>query len=215
MKVWELKILLHAIAQKAIQYLLFHFSWWCCSSQTFCLTTTRGWALSFCSLRCIEANQLPRIPLLHSLFTCSLKERQATVGQRSASKRKYSSTNYSHHLHWQERYSSLHSVYCWIYSLPIIYVDCFYEIVIVQANLVKYHRNLADFAKSMKFGMKIPKTKKKSLIRGPSENYIVWRHNDVIIWKFDVIMTSSWRQAYAFCWGQESNFFIVLSNLHT
>ena len=43
----------------------------------------------------------------------------------------------------------------------------------MQANRVKYQKNLAHRAKSMKFGMKVPKTKKKSLIRGPSENYIV------------------------------------------
>ena len=44
---------------------------------------------------------------------------------------------------------------------------------LVQADRVNYQKNLAHSAKSMKFGMKVPKTKKKSLICGPSENYIV------------------------------------------
>ena len=42
--------------------------------------------------------------------------------------------------------------------------------------------------------MKVPKTKEKILIRRASKNYIVWRHNDVINEKLDVIMTSLRRQ---------------------
>ena len=41
---------------------------------------------------------------------------------------------------------------------------------IVQANRVKYQKNLAHRAKNIKFGMEPPKTRKKSLIHGPSKN---------------------------------------------
>ena len=71
--------------------------------------------------------------------------------------------------------------------------------IIGQDYCVKYQKNLAHRAKSMKFCMKVPKTKEKILIRRASKNYIVWRHNDVINEKLDVIMTSLRRQMYKFC----------------
>ena len=54
--------------------------------------------------------------------------------------------------------------------------------------------------------MKVPETKEKILIWRARKNYIVWRHNDVINEKFDVIMTSLRRQMYKFCLRSKSNF---------
>ena len=73
----------------------------------------------------------------------------------------------------------------WIFNVGIFVMES-----LVQANHIKYQKNLAHRAKSMKFGMKVLKTKKKILILNPSENCIERCHNDVIIAKFDVIVTS-------------------------
>ena len=85
----------------------------------------------------------------------------------------------------------------------------------MQAKHVKYHKNLAHRAKSMNFGVKVSKTKKKSLILGPSKNYIVWRQNDVIMEN----LTSLWRhcdvRVMHFAGAKNQTFAIGLRNLHT